>query len=37
VPDDPSLLLKNKMQLEYNKRAANKPVLNNNNNNGEIW
>ncbi|MEG3753924.1 vWA domain-containing protein [Psychromonas arctica] len=37
VPDDPSLLLKNKMQLEYKKRAANQPVLNNNNNNGEIW
>ncbi|WP_417698132.1 VWA domain-containing protein [Psychromonas sp.] len=37
VPDDPSLLLKNKMQLEYNKRAANQPVLNNNNNNGDIW
>ncbi|RBW46104.1 hypothetical protein DS885_08860 [Psychromonas sp. B3M02] len=37
VPDDPALLLRNKMQLEYRKRAANKPVLNNNNNNGEIW
>ena len=35
MPDDPSLLLRNKMQLEYRKRAANKPVLQNNN--GEIW
>ena len=35
VPDDPSLLLRNKMQLEYRKRSANKPVLQQNN--GEIW
>ncbi|WP_025564483.1 VWA domain-containing protein [Psychromonas sp. SP041] len=35
MPDDPSLLLRNKMRLEYRKRAANKPVLQNNN--GEIW
>ena len=35
MPDDPSLLLRNKMQLEYRKRAANKPVLQKNN--GEIW
>jgi len=35
VPDDPSLLLRNKMQLEYQKRSANKPVLQKNN--GEIW
>jgi len=35
MPDDPALLLRNKMQLEYRKRAANKPVLQKNN--GEIW
>ena len=35
MPDDPSLLLRNKMKLEYRKRAADKPVLQNNN--GEIW
>ena len=35
MPDDPSLLLRNKMQLEYRKRAANKPVLQKNN--GDIW
>ena len=35
LPDDPSLLLRNKMQLEYRKRAANKPVLQKHN--GEIW
>ena len=35
MPDDPSLLLRNKMQLEYRKRSANKPVLQKNN--GEIW
>jgi len=35
MPDDPSLLLRNKMRLEYRKRAENKPVLQNNN--GEIW
>jgi Ca-activated chloride channel homolog len=35
VPDDPSLLLRNKMQLEYQKRSANKPVIQKNN--GEIW
>ena len=35
MPDDPSLLLRNKMQIEYQKRSANKPVLHENN--GEIW
>ena len=35
MPDDPALLLRNKMQLEYQKRAANQPVLQKNN--GEIW
>ncbi|TEW53311.1 VWA domain-containing protein [Psychromonas sp. RZ22] len=35
MPDDPSLLLRNKMQLEYRKRSANHPVSQQNN--GEIW
>ena len=35
MPDDPSLLLRNKMRLEYRKRAADKPVLQKQN--GEIW
>lgn len=35
MPDDPSLLLRNKMRLEYRKRSSNKPVLQKNN--GEIW
>jgi len=35
MPDDPSLLLKNKMRLEYQKRSADKPVIRKEN--GEIW
>jgi len=35
MPDDPALLLRNKMQLEYQKRNANQSV--NQQNNGEIW
>ena len=35
MPDDPSLLLRNKMRLEYQKRSADKPVIRNEN--GEIW
>ncbi|MEL0628312.1 VWA domain-containing protein [Psychromonas aquatilis] len=34
MPDDPALLLRNKMRLEYQKRSNN-PVQQNNN--GEIW
>ena len=35
MPDDPSLLLRNKMRLEYQKRSADQPVIRNEN--GEIW
>lgn len=35
MPDDPSLLLRNKMHLEYRKRAADKPVIQKQN--GETW
>ncbi|WP_028863692.1 vWA domain-containing protein [Psychromonas aquimarina] len=35
MPDDPSLLLKNKMRLEYRKRALSQPVKQENN--GAIW
>ena len=35
MPDDPSLLLQNKMRLEYQKRALSQPVQSQNN--GIIW
>ncbi|TEW52575.1 vWA domain-containing protein [Psychromonas algicola] len=35
MPDDPSLLLRNKMRLEYQKRSADQPVIRKEN--GEIW
>ncbi|MFT6987238.1 MAG: Ca-activated chloride channel family protein [Psychromonas sp.] len=35
MPDDPSLLLRNKMRLEYQKRAQSQPAKQKNN--GEIW
>ncbi|MCG6200963.1 VWA domain-containing protein [Psychromonas antarctica] len=35
MPDDPSLLLRNKMRLEYQKRAQSQPVKQENN--GDIW
>ena len=35
MPDDPSLLLRNKMRLEYQKRAQSQPVKQQNS--GDIW
>jgi len=35
IPDDPSLLLRNKMRLEYQKRAQSQPAKQQNN--GDIW
>ena len=36
MPDDPSILLRRKMQLEYQKRAQSQPVKQQTNN-GVIW
>jgi Ca-activated chloride channel family protein len=36
MPDDPSILLRRKMQVEYQKRAQSQPV-NQQQDNGAIW